>query len=319
VISQRAAVLALLSRAHRATTLGACGRLPAGPRPHHYGHATRARAVVLPTARQQLRHAEASRCGRLRRATARSGSRLRSWHLGLFRGAVDRRSSGWLAFPGCRLPLPLGAWFGPKGAARGRVDALVAVIPADPIARRRIAPQHFLNDTRAGSAVNRLRLGYDALADCKDHARSQIVCTSEDSRRQASAPRPPFNPRRCALARQLICHNDQSPIRLSDNCRVCSTSCKRQTAPRPGMPPMSAWRYDQRAGAGTIKVFGLDQVVSKVREVALQTEYRDNPVLVTMKVLDAAGTQGRVPRRERQPDLSGRLAAVCSNARRRRP
>jgi hypothetical protein len=49
------------------------------------------------------------------------------------------------------------------------------------------------------------------------------------------------------------------------------------------------WANDQRAGAGSIKVFGLDQVVRKVREVASQTEYRDNPVLVTMKVLDAAG------------------------------
>jgi hypothetical protein len=49
------------------------------------------------------------------------------------------------------------------------------------------------------------------------------------------------------------------------------------------------WANDQLAGAGTIKVFGLDQVVRRVREVASQTEYRDNPVLVTMKVLDAAG------------------------------
>jgi hypothetical protein len=36
-------------------------------------------------------------------------------------------------------------------------------------------------------------------------------------------------------------------------------------------------------------VFGLDDVVAKVRAVAASKTYRDNPVLVTMKVLNAAG------------------------------
>jgi hypothetical protein len=39
--------------------------------------------------------------------------------------------------------------FGSKGAARGGVDGLAAVVPADAIARRRVAAQDFLNDTRA--------------------------------------------------------------------------------------------------------------------------------------------------------------------------
>jgi len=49
--------------------------------------------------------------------------------------------------------LLLAAWPSSKGAARRRVDALVAVVPADPIARRGIAPEYLLNDTRAGSAI----------------------------------------------------------------------------------------------------------------------------------------------------------------------
>ncbi len=58
-----------------------------------------------------------------------------------------------LALPWCRLPRPVGALFGSKGAARGRVDGLVPVVPPDAIARRRVAAQDFLNDTRAGSTV----------------------------------------------------------------------------------------------------------------------------------------------------------------------
>ena len=72
----------------------------------------------------------------------------------LLASAVDRQISGWRAFPWYRSPLALGAGLGPQSAARGRVDALVAIVPADPIARRRIASQHFLNDTRTGSAID---------------------------------------------------------------------------------------------------------------------------------------------------------------------
>jgi hypothetical protein len=50
-----------------------------------------------------------------------------------------------------------------------------------------------------------------------------------------------------------------------------------------------AWAKRQRVGAGPVGVYGLRDVVTKVREAAEPTGYRDNPVLVTMKVLDAAG------------------------------
>lgn len=49
------------------------------------------------------------------------------------------------------------------------------------------------------------------------------------------------------------------------------------------------WAKRQRVGAGPIGVYGLNEVVGEVRQAAARTEYRDNPVLVTMKVLAAAG------------------------------
>jgi hypothetical protein len=49
------------------------------------------------------------------------------------------------------------------------------------------------------------------------------------------------------------------------------------------------WARRQRAGAGPIGVYGLSDVVSVVRQAAAPRAYRDNPVLVTMKVLEAAG------------------------------
>ncbi len=49
------------------------------------------------------------------------------------------------------------------------------------------------------------------------------------------------------------------------------------------------WAKRQRVGAGAIGVYGLGEVVGEVRQAATRTEYRDNPVLVTMKVLAAAG------------------------------
>ncbi len=55
-----------------------------------------------------------------------------------------------LAFAWPRFSRPLGASLGTKRAARGRVDGLVAVIPADAIARRRIAAQDLLNDVLSG-------------------------------------------------------------------------------------------------------------------------------------------------------------------------
>jgi hypothetical protein len=49
------------------------------------------------------------------------------------------------------------------------------------------------------------------------------------------------------------------------------------------------WCKTQIVGAGPIEVFGVEDVVSKIRAAAAQRQYRDNAVLVTMKVLEAAG------------------------------
>ena len=49
------------------------------------------------------------------------------------------------------------------------------------------------------------------------------------------------------------------------------------------------WARRQRVGAGPIVVHGLGDVVGIVRRMAVSRTYRDNPVLVTMKVLEAAG------------------------------
>jgi hypothetical protein len=49
------------------------------------------------------------------------------------------------------------------------------------------------------------------------------------------------------------------------------------------------WASRQRVGAGPISVYGLADVVGVVRQAATPRGYRDNPVLVTMKVLEAAG------------------------------
>jgi hypothetical protein len=48
------------------------------------------------------------------------------------------------------------------------------------------------------------------------------------------------------------------------------------------------WCAGQIAGAGPIEVFGVEDVVSNVRAAAAHRQYRDNAVLVTMKVLEAA-------------------------------
>ncbi len=50
-----------------------------------------------------------------------------------------------------------------------------------------------------------------------------------------------------------------------------------------------AWCKKQRVGQGSIGVFGATDVVNDVRRLAANKQYRDNPVLATMKVLAAAG------------------------------
>ena len=49
-----------------------------------------------------------------------------------------------------------------------------------------------------------------------------------------------------------------------------------------------AWCQQENVGAGPIAVFGAKEVVDLVREVARSKQYRDNAVLATLKLLDAA-------------------------------
>jgi hypothetical protein len=49
------------------------------------------------------------------------------------------------------------------------------------------------------------------------------------------------------------------------------------------------WCAQQVVGAGPIRVIGVNEVVAQVGTVASSKQYRDNAVLVTMKVLEAAG------------------------------
>lgn len=62
-------------------------------------------------------------------------------------------------------------------------------------------------------------------------------------------------------------------------------------APKKGThePVIREWAASQHVGAGPIEVYGLADVIDTVRAAAVSKTYRDNPVLVTMKVLDAAG------------------------------
>jgi hypothetical protein len=54
-------------------------------------------------------------------------------------------------------------------------------------------------------------------------------------------------------------------------------------------PLIRDWCRKQRAGVGPIEVLGVNDVVGRVLDAAKQKQYRDNPVLVTMKVLEIAG------------------------------
>lgn len=49
------------------------------------------------------------------------------------------------------------------------------------------------------------------------------------------------------------------------------------------------WCASQHAGGGPVKVVDVNEVVARVRQVATKTQYRDQPALVALKVLDAAG------------------------------
>lgn len=50
-----------------------------------------------------------------------------------------------------------------------------------------------------------------------------------------------------------------------------------------------SWCAEQTAGGGPIRVLGLREIAEQARRVANSKTYRDNPALVAIKVLDAAG------------------------------
>lgn len=62
-------------------------------------------------------------------------------------------------------------------------------------------------------------------------------------------------------------------------------------------------RGGQRVGAGPIGIYALNDLVGKVRAAASHTQCRDNPVLVTMKVLKAAGMLTRAVFQELGPRI----------------
>jgi hypothetical protein len=49
------------------------------------------------------------------------------------------------------------------------------------------------------------------------------------------------------------------------------------------------WAQKTIVGSGPIRVIGVEEVVETVRRVARNNQYRDDPSLVALKVLDAAG------------------------------
>lgn len=75
---------------------------------------------------------------------------------------------------------------------------------------------------------------------------------------------------------------DQIELRLYAGRSAAPTKGTHETAIR-------EWAEKQIVGAGPIKVFGLQQVIGAGRAAAERKQYRDDPVLVTLKVLQAAG------------------------------
>ena len=55
------------------------------------------------------------------------------------------------------------------------------------------------------------------------------------------------------------------------------------------------WCARQRVGGGPIEVVGVAQVVEQVMKVAVSRQYRDNPSIVALKVLEAAGVLALEP------------------------
>jgi hypothetical protein len=55
------------------------------------------------------------------------------------------------------------------------------------------------------------------------------------------------------------------------------------------------WASRQRVGSGPIRVYGVQEVVESVLQEAERKQYRDNPVLATIKALREAGCEIRPP------------------------
>ncbi len=145
-VSSRVRSSVLASGAHRPTALSGHGRVPAGhPTASLWQGYSHPAGPLLPCSSCAPR---ASRWSfDLRGPGCRR--RLLRWR----RTGPRRGESSRLTFPWWRFWRSLGALFSSKRAARGRVDGLVPVVPADAIARRRVAPQDFLDHTRARPPV----------------------------------------------------------------------------------------------------------------------------------------------------------------------
>ena len=56
-----------------------------------------------------------------------------------------------------------------------------------------------------------------------------------------------------------------------------------------------SWADSVIVGSGPIKIIGVTEVVNAVRKVASHKQYRDDPALVALKVLEAAGQLKEMP------------------------
>ncbi len=56
------------------------------------------------------------------------------------------------------------------------------------------------------------------------------------------------------------------------------------------------WANARRVGAGAIRVFGIEEVVRDVLKEAEKKQYRDNPVLASIKALREAGCDLELPK-----------------------
>lgn len=87
---------------------------------------------------------------------------------------------------------------------------------------------------------------------------------------------------RCCCRRSIWLSRGPGQLRLYVGRFAAPVSGKHESATR-------AWAAGQAVGRGPIAVYGLAEVVDVVRSAAASKTYRDNPVLVTIKVLDTAG------------------------------